>query len=79
MTKKFIGLISQKNVLSQLNKGKNVSTEIAQVVETVLHVRNTTSLGALASIFNTTDIVYSSDSNRLVSRLDILNYINTLQ
>jgi len=77
-SKSFVGLISQKNILSQLNKGKNLNVEIAQVLETVFQVKSTTSLGALASIFNTTDIVYLSDSKRLVTRLDVLNYINTL-
>jgi len=78
-SKSFIGLISQKNALTQLNKGRNLCTEIAQVLETVFQVKSTTSLGALASIFNTTDIVYLSDSKRLVTRLDVLSYINSLK
>lgn len=77
-SKNFMGLISQKNVLSQLNKGKNLHTEITQVIETVFQVKSTTSLGVLASIFNTTDVVYLSDSNSLVTRLDVLDYINNL-
>merc|ERR1711988_1452015 len=77
-SKNFIGVVSQKNVLSQLNKGKNLSTEVTHILETVFRVKSTTTLGVLASIFNTTDVVYLSDRRRLVTRLDSLNYINTL-
>jgi len=78
-TKSFMGLISQKNVLSQLNKGRSLTTEITQVLETVFQVKNTTSLGVLASVFNTTDVVSLSESKRLLTRLELLDYINSLQ
>lgn len=74
----FIGMVSQKRLLSQLNKGRKLHTEVSHILEIVFQVKSTTTLGVLASIFNTTDIVSMSDSKRLITRLDLLNYINSL-
>merc|ERR1719453_2090551 len=78
VSKKFIGVISQKNLLNQLNKGKKLDTEVSDILEIVFQVKGTTTLGVLASIFTTTNIVSMLDNKNLITRLDLLNHINGL-
>merc|ERR1712070_62218 len=51
-TKKFIGIITQKNLLSQLNKGRRLDLEVSDILEIAFEVKSNTTLGVLASIFN---------------------------
>merc|ERR1712176_852372 len=74
----FVGVVSQKNLLNQLNKGRKLDIEVSEIVEIVFQVKGTTTLGVLASIFNTVNVVSLLENKRLITRLDLLNHINKL-
>lgn len=76
-TKKFIGIVTQKNLLSQLNKGRRLDLEVSDILEIAFEVKSNTTLGVLASIFNTVNIVSMTDK-RLITRSDLLSYINNV-
>merc|ERR1719263_2327721 len=75
LSKEFIGAISQKKILSEINRGKKLNVQVSDIMENVFQVEDKTTLGSLAAIFNTTNFVYKSNSKHLITRLDLLLYI----
>jgi len=78
-SKTLVGMVSLKKILKEINLGRlGKDSTVSSAKESLKVVDESTTLGTLAATFNANDFVGVRGSNRLLTRLDMLEHITSL-